>query len=88
MSIEVWPVKLPAIKSKFSNGHIDNAVIVRKRRSRLLGGGYFFIIVFFDKNSPIKLTLQRGGVREFAKICSAVNVIEDVGLSKFEVILS
>jgi len=80
-------VELRAIKSKFNNGRINNAAVVRKRESRILGGHFYFVVIFFDGQQQIELTRQRGGIRPFVELYSAANVIEKVGLKNFLVTL-
>jgi hypothetical protein len=79
-------VEKRAIQSKFNNGKIDDAVVVRNRESSILGGGYYFVITFFDGKTEIELTRQRGGARKFAELYAAANVIEAVGLKSFTVV--
>lgn len=76
-----------AIKSTFDAGNLDGAAVHRKTKTSVLGREQFYVVIFYKGKATFALAKQRGGVRRFAKLYSAANVIERVGFKSFVVSL-
>lgn len=76
-------------KRQFEGQLICSATVIRTPKNNKLSDGYEYEIVFYDKdgNQHYILVKQRGAVRKFKSVSAAENVILEIGMRFYSVLM-